>query len=77
MSNANILPKSLHTVTVLMQMARYIAAGQGRQNDAQYTHEAVRLALRVLYGAGVPADGYGLAATAARRLSQQISRGTV
>ena len=73
----NTLPKSLHTVTVLMQVARYLMAAQGRQNDVAFTHEAVRLALRILYGADVPADAYGLAPTAARRLAQQISRGAL
>jgi hypothetical protein len=69
MSNANVLPKSLHTVTVLMQIARARAQQTGCQ-----PHEAVQYALKLLFGALLPSDPYGLAVTAARKLAAEARR---
>lgn len=69
-TTANIMPKSLHTVTVLVQIARR----EMQQGTASQPHDAVQIALRVLYGRDIPADTYGLAVTAARKLSKEIGR---
>jgi predicted TIM-barrel fold metal-dependent hydrolase len=70
MSANTTLPKSLHTVTVLMQIARHIMA----TSLVTDTHAAVRIALKVLYGSDIPADQYGLAVIAARKLATELKR---
>jgi hypothetical protein len=70
--SANTLPKSLHTVTVLVQIARLtMRTGTTPNRDP---HAAVQTALRVLFGSDIPADGYGLAAIAARKLAAELAR---
>lgn len=68
--SANILPKSLHTVSVLIQFARHIAAAQGI-TDA---HAAVSLAARIMFDGDPPADAYGLRVIAARKLATEFNR---
>ena len=61
------LPKSLHTVTVLVNVARAIAALNGRGREPA---EYVDTALSVLGYAGTP-DAYGLADKARAILAVQ------
>lgn len=70
---ANTMPKSLHTVTVLMQFARHLAKMQG-STDA---HAMVALAARILYDGETMPDDYGLKMTAARKLAAEFNRGRI
>ena len=71
--NTKPLAKSLHTVTVLQQIARAELAS-GRASDPV---AAVQRALKVIFGADIPPDTYGLAMQAAQRLARAMGRAQV
>lgn len=65
------LAKSLHTVSVIVNVARHEMNTNPRQPDADW---AVRIALNVL-GYADAADPYGLAATALKQLEKEAANG--
>ena len=66
MENVRNLPKSLHTVTVFVNMARVLQKSETLSNE-----EAVTKAVEVLGYSEFP-DGYGLAAAAVRQLNAPV-----
>ena len=73
MSNPNVMPKSLHTVTVLMQFARAMGKTSGNRD----AHAHVAAAVRIMFDGNPPPDSYGLAITAARKLAKEYQRGAL
>lgn len=65
MANANTLPKSLHTVTVLVAMARLI-----RAQRPQYTAEDAVYQAMYQMGYSAESDHYGLVAQAVKKLNR-------
>ena len=68
----NTLPKSLHTVTVLVNVARECMAHR-EYSDRPGDHDAVADALAILGYTGAP-DAYGLADKARAVLSKECAR---
>lgn len=67
---ANTLPKSLHTVSVLIQFARHLAV----TGDITDAHAAVARAANIMFDGNPPADQYGLRVIAARKLATEFNR---
>ena len=74
MSKERILPKSLHTITVLEQLARHLMSDVDPDTAALFGPEASRsaamkAALRILKLDAMP-DSYGLAAAALAKIER-------
>lgn len=68
------LTKSLHTVSVIVNVARYMLASSASvARSSNPEQQAVDAALRVL-GYGDAADPYGLATTALKQLEKETSK---